>query len=229
MFNMQLTKLTKGEFMNFMTPVVIVLMSLSAVAQLPPLDPQRQAERDARDRQNQNPYDNGQQQGGDRNGGQGRHNDGRGHGQGYGGPGYIIPGGPRPGPRPPMPPPPPPPQYGGDYGPGYTVRWQDLGQNTLPKLVNIDVVLDVRGQYVNEILFRAIDNEVQINQVTAYLSNGQAIDVRQATGRIRQGGEIRAQLDYRFSYRVDRIVVNGTSSNLFGGRGSLSSILGLAY
>ncbi|MFZ3230697.1 MAG: hypothetical protein WA160_10870 [Pseudobdellovibrio sp.] len=191
--------------MNLMAPIMIVLMSLTAVAQwTPPLDPARQAERDARDRNN-NPYQ----------------------------PPYITPGhrpSPPPRPRPPMP---PPPNYGNDYGnnygPAYTIRWQDFGANLIPKLMAQDVVLDVRGQFVNEILLRASENSVQVNSVLAYLSNGQVIDIRQATGNIRDGGEFRAQLDYRSSLRVERIVINATSSNLFGSRGRLSVILGLAY
>ena len=198
--------------MKLMTPVLIVLMGLSAVAQqLPPLDPARQAERDARDAR-----------------------EGRGQWQQ---PPYIVPGGrppmppppPRPMPPRPRPPMPPPPPAFNDYGPGYTVRWQDFGLNRLPKIANQDVVIDVRGQYVNEILLRAVDNNVQVNSVLAYLSNGQVVDVRQATGNIYNRGEVRVQADYRGSLRVERIVINATSSNLIGSRASLSVILGLAY
>lgn len=183
--------------MKIMTPLLIALIGLSAVAQqLPPLDPARQAERDARDRDNR------------------------------GGWGPQWPGRPpMPPPRPPM----PPPSYNNDYGPSYTARWQDYGLTKLPKVASQDINIDVRGQYVNEILLRAVDNTAQITSVLAYLSNGQVVDVRQATGNIGEGREIRAQLDYRASLRVERIVVKATSPNLFGSRAQVSVILGLAY
>lgn len=209
--------------MKLMAPLLIALVSLSTVAQqLPPLDPARQAERDARDRQN------GQYQNDGR--GDQRQNNGydNGYGNGYGG-GYGR--GPRR-PRPPMPPPyrpQPPPQYNNDYGPAYTVRWQDYGLTQLPKLVTQDVVIDVRGQYVNEILLRAVSSDVQIQSVLAYLSNGQVIDVRQATGSVRPNQDFRSQIDYRGSVRLERLVIKANSPNLIGSRGQLSVILGLAY
>lgn len=115
-----------------------------------------------------------------------------------------------------------------DYGPGYTVRWQDFGMNRLPKFITQDVTIQVRGQLVNEIILRALDNQVEIQSALAYLTNGQVIDLRQVTGTIGNQNEVRVRLDYRYSLRVERIVFRATSSNLFGSRGQLSVILGLA-
>lgn len=126
---------------------------------------------------------------------------------------------------------PPPPGYNpgyGDYGPNYTRQWRDYGTTRVPKLISQDVTIDVRGQLVNEIILRAVDNQVQIDSALAYLSNGQVIDMRQVTGTIGRQNEFRAQLDYRYSLRVDRLVFKATSSNLFGSRGQLKVILGLA-
>jgi hypothetical protein len=208
--------------MKFLTPLVIALISLSAVAQqqLPPLDPARQAERDARDRQN-GQYDN--RGNGPYDGNYGRNDQGQ--------PPYITPGNRpprpyRPQPRPPMP---PPPSYNYDYGPAYTARWQDYGVTQVPKLTTQDINIDVRGNYVNEILLRSASGDVQVSSVLAYLSNGQVVDVRQASGYISDRREVRVQLDYRGSLRVERIVVRAGSPNLIGGRGQLSVILGLAY
>lgn len=210
--------------MRLMAPLLIALVSLSTVAQqLPPLDPARQAERDARDRQNGQYNQNDGR--GDQRGGRDQRGD-----NGYGrGPRRPRPPMPPPYyPQPPRPPMPPPPQYGNDYGPAYTVRWQDYGVTQIAKFVAQDVVIDVRGQYVNEILLRAIDNDVQIQSALAYLSNGQVIDIRQATGSVRPNQDFRTQIDYRGSVRAERIVLKATSSNLIGSRGQLSVILGLA-
>lgn len=215
--------------MKLMTPVLIALLSLSAVAQqLPPLDPARQAERDARDRQNA--YARGEGERYDRE--HGYRDDRRGS---INGPGYIVPGQPppmMPPRRPPMPPPPPPgyPSYPGpqDYGPAYTARWQDFGVTKMPKVIEQEINLDLRGQFVNEILLRSVDNSLSVTSVLVYLTNGQVIDLRQATGSIGGRGEIRTVLDYRASLRVNRIVVKATSG-LIGSRGSLNVVVGLAY
>ena len=126
---------------------------------------------------------------------------------------------------------PPPPGYNpgyGEYGPNYTRQWRDYGTTQLPKLISQDVTINVNGQLVNEIILRAIKNQAQIESALAYLSNGQVIDLRQLTGTIGSQNEFRTQLDYRYSLRVDRLVFKATSSNLFGSRGQLKVILGLA-
>ncbi len=198
--------------MKLLTPLLFLFVTATALAQLPPLDPARQAERDA-----------------------------------VYGPSYLTPGniGQNPGqgldpyrplPRPirpqppgrPYPPPPPPPYYGGDYGPQQTVRWQDNGLSRLPKLLSQSQTIYVGGHLVNEVLIRALDNRVSVDSAVAYLINGQVIDLRQLTGTIRDGQEIRSLLDYRYSLRVERIVIQASSSNLIGSRAQMQVILGLA-
>jgi hypothetical protein len=144
------------------------------------------------------------------------------------GPGYLTPGDVLNPYRPVRPLPPPPPQYGRDRGPRYTVRWQDYGLNRVPKLVSETITIRVGGMLVNEILFRAVDNKVQVDSAVAYLSNGQTIDLGQMTGTIREGRDARGSLDYYFSLRVERIVISATSANLIGSRGQLQVMLGLA-
>lgn len=191
--------------MKLLTPLLLLLVSFSAIAQLPPLDPARQAERDAV------------------------------YGPAYG-PGYLTPGNgdvyrpDRPGrPLPPgRPGRPLPPYYGGDYGPQQTVRWLDQGVNRLPKLISDTQTIYLGGQLVNEVLVRALDNNVQIESMLAYLQNGQVIDLRQLTGTFRQGQEARGLVDYRFSLRIERLVIQATSPNLFGSRASMQVIIGLA-
>ena len=147
---------------------------------------------------------------------------GRGTIPGYGEPGYG-PGYPGPG-RPNR----PPPSYDSDYGPGYTVRWQNFGTTKMPKFIEQDITLNVRGRYVNEIYLRATDNPVQITSVLVYLRNGQVFELRQLTGYLGKDQEIRDRLDWNYSIRAERIVIKATSPGLVGTRGNLNIQLGLA-
>lgn len=195
--------------MKFLTPVVLLIMSLQAAAQwLPPLDPSRQAERDAVYGPNRpapltpgnSPYH----------------------------PGH---GGRRPmPPRPPVrPTPPPPPHYGhGAFGPQYTVRWDDRGAIRLPKFISESTTIYVGGRLVNEILVRSINNHIEIESATAYLTNGQVIDLRNIIGTLREGREIRTLVDAYYSLRIERIDIHASSPNLIGSRGQMQLILGLA-
>jgi hypothetical protein len=122
-----------------------------------------------------------------------------------------------------------PPAYGNDYGPNYTVRWEDFGANRVPKFAGEDVVIYTHGQFVNELRLTAVNNDVQITSALAYLSNGEVIELRQATGYFRQGRTARAVIDYRNSRTVDRIVLTATSPNLIGSRAQLSAVVGYAY
>src|SRR3990167_8159820 len=73
---------------------------------------------------------------------------------------------------------PPPPGYNDIYGPGRTVRWQDMGVIQAQKFIVLDIQLNARGQFVNEIFFAAIDNHIGIKSAQARLANGQMIDLR---------------------------------------------------
>ncbi len=116
-----------------------------------------------------------------------------------------------------------------DYGPNYTARWEDFGTNRVQKFINEEIVIHTYGQLVNEIVLGAIDNSVQINSARAYLSNGEVIELRQATGYIQENRRFRIQLDYSYSRSVERIVLNATSPNLVGARGQVSILVGYAY
>jgi hypothetical protein len=138
-------------------------------------------------------------------------------------------------PRPPQQPPPSqpypphqPPHYGDVYGPGRTVRWQDMGIFKAIKVIETQVRLDTRGQFINEIYVKANSNSVEIKSALAYLVNGQVIEVRQLLGTVRKGQEFRVLLDYRNSLRLDRVELV-IQSGLFGGSGKLNVQLGLAY
>lgn len=138
-------------------------------------------------------------------------------------------------PRPPQRPPPnqpyppsQPPHYGDVYGPGRTVRWHDMGVFKAIKVIETQVRLDTRGQFINEIYVRAESNSVDIKSALAYLVNGQVIEIRQLLGTVRKGQQHRVLLDYRNSLRLDRIELV-IQSGLFGGSGKLNVQLGLAY
>lgn len=132
-------------------------------------------------------------------------------------------------PRPTQPyPPNQPPPYGDVYGPGRTVRWYDMGVFKAIKVIETQVRLDTRGQFINEVYVQADSNSVDIKSALAYLVNGQVIEVRQLLGTVRKGQQYRVLLDYRNSLRLDRIELV-IQSGLFGGSGKLNVQLGLAY
>ena len=198
--------------MKLLTPILVLFMGLSAMAQYGQLDPARQAERDARDAGV--------------------------YGPGYLTPGNIN-NPPRHRPLPPPPPyypppvvrplPPPPPPAPGyyDVGPQMTVRWQDNGTNRIPKLVSETVVVRVGNILTNEVLVRAVDNSVSIESAIAVLADGRIVPLNQLQGTLRKGGEFRSLLDYNYSLRVNRIEIRATSG-LIGSRGTLQVLVGLA-
>lgn len=131
-------------------------------------------------------------------------------------------------PYPPNQPPHQPPHYGDVYGPGRTVRWHDMGLFKAIKVIETQVRLDTRGQFVNEIYVRAESNSVDIKSAVAYLANGQVYELRHLLGTVRKNEQYRVLLDYRNSLRLDRIELV-IQSGLFGGSGKLNVQLGLAY
>lgn len=124
---------------------------------------------------------------------------------------------------------PQPPGYNDIYGPGRTVRWWDMGTVQAQKFVAIDVRLDVRGEFVNEIYLGAIGNHVGIKSASARLANGQMIDLNFLVGTIQKGRQYQIRLDYRNSLRIDSLYLTIESPNLAGSRASLAIQLGLAY
>lgn len=193
--------------------LVMIILTVAVAAKADSLDDARRRERDARDRMN--------------------------------GPGYLVPGGPRPPAPYPGNPYPGQPNYPGNpypgnpypghpgysdvYGPNRTVRWQDMGSHRAEKFVDKTIVIEAHGQFVNELFLTAQKNHVTIRSAIARLTNGQIVDLRYLVGTMRDGQQLRQQLDYRNSLRVDRIEINIEAGNLIGSRGSLSVQLGLAF
>lgn len=148
---------------------------------------------------------------------------------GHGGnpyPGQPYPGNPYPSPYPGQPH--PHPGYNDVYGPAVTYRWLDMGTHKSQKLIDTNIHLSVRGQLVNEIYVTAQNNPVLVRSAVAYLSNGQAVELRNLLGNIYEGRPVRTMLDYRNSLRVESIVINVEAASLLGSRGSLNIQLGLA-
>lgn len=108
-----------------------------------------------------------------------------------------------------------------------TYRWADMGTYKLPKAVAQEIVIDVRGDYVNEITLRAT-GRVEITSAYAQLSDGRTINLNNLTGTVREGRDVRGSLDYRQAVRVERLYITGTSPDLIGSRGTLQVLLGLA-
>lgn len=132
-------------------------------------------------------------------------------------------------PTPPNQQPPPGPGWNDIYGPPRTVRWQDLGSFQAEKFIDMNVDINVRDQFVNEVFLAAQDNQVEIKQAVAYLSNGQTFEMRNMEGVIQRDRQYRVQLDYRNSLRIRRLVFTIRSPNLMGSRATFLMQLGLAY
>lgn len=124
---------------------------------------------------------------------------------------------------------PQPPGYGDIYGPGRTVRWWDMGTVQAQKFVAVDVRIDVRGEFVNEVYLAAISNHIKIKAASARLANGQMIDLNYLVGTIEKNRQYQIRLDYRNSLRLDSLYLTIESPNLAGSRASLAIQLGLAY
>lgn len=201
----------KGEIMKLLTPILVLFIGLSAMAEYGHLDPARQAERDARDAAV--------------------------YGPGYLTPGNIQ-NPPRHRPLPPPPPPyypppvvrplPPPPAPGYyDVGPQMTVHWQDNGTNRIPKLISETIVVRVGNLLTNEVLVRVADNSVSIESAVAVLADGRIVNLTALQGTLRRDREFRSLLDYHYSLRVNRIEIRATSG-LIGSRANLQVLVGLA-
>lgn len=124
---------------------------------------------------------------------------------------------------------PQPPGYGDIYGPGRTVRWWDMGTVQAQKFVAVDVRIDARGEFVNEVYLAAIGNHIRIKAASARLANGQMIDLNYLVGTIDKNRQYQIRLDYRNSLRLDSLYLTIESPNLAGSRASLAIQLGLAY
>ena len=123
----------------------------------------------------------------------------------------------------------PPPGYNDVYGPGRTVRWEDVGVFRTEKFMELEVNIRVRDQFVNEVFVAGHDNEVDVTEALAYLSNGQVFRLNNMIGTVQPGRRYRVALDYRNSLRLERLVYRIRSGNLIGPRGSIAFQLGLAY
>lgn len=142
--------------------------------------------------------------------------------------GPLTPGGPNIHPRPPVPPP-PGPSYSDMYGPGRTVRWQDMGSFRAQKFIVTDIRLSAMGQFVNELYLTAQDNHISIKEARVRLANGQVLDLPHLRGTISKGQQMRLRLDQWYSLRADEIILSIESPNLLGSRGTLAVQLGLAW
>ena len=126
-------------------------------------------------------------------------------------------------------PPPPPPPVHNDYGPAQTVRWQDFGSSKLDKIVVERITIRANDSYVNEILFKASGSDIRIERVAITLTSGQVFYLTHPSGVLKDKREVRLRLDQRYSLRVSRIEIEASTAGLFGSRGRLQTLLGLAY
>ena len=149
-----------------------------------------------------------------------------GNGDGHGRPGNPYQPNPyEPNPYNPYPSYPSHPGYG-DYGPARTYRWVDMGETKIDKFRTETIRINADHRLVNEILLRSHNASSEIVRAYARLSNGRTINL--ASGKVRDGREIRVRLDSRYSVRTDQIIIEATSPNALGSRARLQIILGLA-
>lgn len=122
----------------------------------------------------------------------------------------------------------PPNQGNGEYGPARTLRWQDFGTSKIEKIIGETVTIRANNVLVNEILLRATSSDIRIEQVLVTLVNGQTYNLPYQAGTLRENQEVRLRLNSSFSVRVSHIEIEATTSGLFGSRGRLQVLLGLA-
>ena len=119
-------------------------------------------------------------------------------------------------------------RFDGLYGPARTIAWIDQGVHRAPKLVEKNVDLGIHGQYVNEVILRALENEISIERAYAQLVTGQIIQLPVSRGMIRKNSEARFYVDGRYSLALQSLHLVITSPDLTGSRGQLQVLLGVA-
>lgn len=157
--------------------------------------------------------------------------------------GYLVPGRPAPFPghrppppapypdygyRPVPPPPPPMPRFDYAYGPGYTVRWQPMGDYTIHKFFEREIVIGVGNQYVNELLLTTRDNPVEIMSATGILINGQSIDLPRLRVTVGRDQQLIVKIDGYYSLNLSQLILKAKTPTPFGSSPTLDIQLGLA-
>lgn len=114
------------------------------------------------------------------------------------------------------------------YGPPRTARWVAAGNFRLPKLLEQEIVINVDGNYVNEIYFSALKNSVRIISVEMHLPNGEVLQLNRVQGTLGENQQVRFRVNRNYSLRSRQIVIRAGSPNLVGSRAELQVQLGLA-
>ncbi len=122
----------------------------------------------------------------------------------------------------------PPNQGNGEYGPARTLRWLDFGISKIDKIIGETVTIRASNALVNVLLLRATSSDIRIERVLVTLVNGQTYNLPYQAGTLRENQEVRLRLNSSYSVRVSRIEIEATTSGLFGSRGRLQVLLGLA-
>lgn len=154
----------------------------------------------------------------------GRHH-GPGRGPGLAPGGYLVPGRPAPFPghRPP-----PMPHHDYTYGPGYTVRWQPVGDYTIHKFFEREIVIGVGNQYLNELLLTTRDNPVEIMSATGILINGQSVDLPRLRVTVGRDQQLIVKIDGYYSLNLSQLILKAKTPTPFGSSPTLDIQLGLA-
>lgn len=119
-------------------------------------------------------------------------------------------------------------RFDGLYGPARTVSWIDQGVHRAPKLIEKNLDFNLYGQYVNEVIFRALENEISIERAYVRLVNGQVVELPQARTMIRKNNEARIYVDGRYSLAIQSLHLVMSSPDLIGSRGQLQVLVGIA-
>lgn len=119
-------------------------------------------------------------------------------------------------------------RFDGLYGPARTVSWIDQGVHRAPKLIEKNLDFNLYGQYVNEVIFRALGNEISIERAYVRLVNGQVVELHQARTMIRKNNEARLYVDDRYSLAIQSLHLVMSSPDLIGSRGQLQVLVGIA-
>ncbi|WP_415063919.1 hypothetical protein [Bdellovibrio sp.] len=131
----------------------------------------------------------------------------------------------RPGPRPPHYPPRP---QNPDYVNGVTASWENLGVFVAPKAVTEQVTLNINtSRAVTEIRLATNGGGLRVVKAYAITASGQHVELRDIEGTYGKNSVTQRRLDPYYALRLQRIVLEISSTQLVGSRAKLEVLVGL--
>jgi hypothetical protein len=101
----------------------------------------------------------------------------------------------------------------GQYAETETVRWINFGEFKTSKSHDSYITLHLHGAYLNEISLESRYGTTQVHSVTAYLTNGEIVDITPFTdSAVSDGNVMRVRASQSHPLMVDKLVLNVSAS-----------------